>query len=87
MSGPDPVPLSRAVKMLGKKSVPVPYTLGKFMVKRLFALRLTSFPDPELDHIRFVCMVDGQRARAELGFSHHHGLEETLHAIQAETFS
>ena len=87
VAGPDPLPLSRAVKMLGKSSLPVPYTLGKFMLKRLFALRLTSFPDPELDHIRYVCMVDDRRAREELGFTHRYGLEETLRAVQAETFA
>ncbi len=87
VAGPDPLPLSRAIKMLGKSSVPVPYTLGKFMLKRLFALRLTSFPDPELDHIRYVCMVDDRRAREELGFTHRYGLEETLRAVQAETFA
>ena len=87
VAGPDPLPLSRAVKMLGKTSLPVPYTLGKFLVNRLFALRLTSFPGPELDHIRYVCMVDDRRAKQELGFRHHYGLEQTLRAVHAETFA
>lgn len=87
VAGPDPLPLSRAVKMLGKRTLPVPYTLGKFLVNRMFALRLTSFPGPELDHIRYVCMVDDRRAREELGFAHRYDLEQTLRAVRTETFA
>jgi UDP-glucose 4-epimerase len=42
--------------------------MGKAILKRLWSFRLTSFPVPELDHIRYVCMVDDTRARDELGF-------------------
>ena len=44
-----------------------------------------SFPAPELDFIRYVCMVDGRRAREELGFGHaSHTLKETIRAIDRE---
>ncbi len=84
VAGPDPLPLSRVLGMLGRRSVPVPYSLAKATLKRLWSLRLTSFPAPELDHIRYVCMVDDTRAREMLRFSPRHGIEETVHAVDSD---
>ena len=42
---------------------------------------ISSFPVAELDFIRYVCMVDGRRAAAELGFRPRFGLRETIHAV------
>ncbi len=52
------------------------------MLNRLWSLRLTSFPPPELDHIRYVCMVDDRRARDVLGFQPQHTIEETVRAVE-----
>ena len=81
VAGPDPLPLSRIVKMLDRPSIAVPYTFGRAVLKQLWQLRLTTFPVPELDHIRFVCMVDDQRARRVLGFKPACGIEETVRSI------
>lgn len=81
IAGPDPIPLSRLVKILNKPTLPVPHMLGKSMLNRLYKLRLSSFPAPELDHIRYVCMVDDKRAREELGYSPRRSLEETAFAV------
>lgn len=81
VAGPDPIPLSRLVKILNKPTLPVPHMLGKSMLDRLYKLRLSSFPAPELDHIRYVCMVDDKRAREELGYSPRKSLEETAFAV------
>ncbi len=55
----------------------MPHTVAKMLLRRLFSLRLSSFPAPELDHIRYVCMVDDTRAREELGWSPELSVEET----------
>ena len=68
LAGPEPLPLSAAIRILGRPSIPVPYGLSKLVLRRLWSFRLTSFPAPELDHIRYVCMVDDARSRDELGF-------------------
>lgn len=86
VAGPEPLPLSRILKMLGRPTVPIPYTFGKAVLKRLWSLRLTSFPAPELDHIRFVCMVDDARAREELGYAPDTSLEDTVKSVDAETW-
>jgi UDP-glucose 4-epimerase len=86
VAGPEPAPLSHLVRMLGKPSIPVPYTLGKAVLKRLWSFRLTNFPAPELDHIRYVCMVDDRKARDELGYTPETPLEETVTAIHDDAW-
>ena len=51
------------------------------MLGRLWQLKLASFPAPELDFIRYVCMVSDARARAELGYRPEFGIERTLRAV------
>lgn len=87
IAGPEPLPLSHVLKILGRPSVPVPYTLGKILVKRMWSLRLTSFPAPELDHIRYVCMVDDRRAREELAFKPKKSVEETVRAVDEDRWT
>jgi UDP-glucose 4-epimerase len=86
LAGPEPLPLSHIVKILGKPSVPVPYLLGKALLKRLWSFRLSNFPAPELDHIRYVCMVDDRHARRELGYAPRTPIEETIRSIDLETW-
>jgi UDP-glucose 4-epimerase len=81
IAGPEAVPLSRLIKILGRQRLSVPYSLASLVLRRLWSLRLTTFPVPELDHIRFVCMVDDRRARQVLGYSPRVALEETVLSV------
>src|SRR5260370_29481450 len=80
-AGPAPAPLSRLIKILGRQKISVPHSLARAVLRRMWSLRLTTFPPPELDHIRFVCMVDDRRARHVLGFAPRASLEETVRAV------
>jgi UDP-glucose 4-epimerase len=84
IAGPEPLPLTRIVRLLDKTSIPVPYSISKAVLKRLWSVRLTTFPAPELDHIRYVCMVDDRRARAELGYLPKTSIEETVRSVVRE---
>jgi UDP-glucose 4-epimerase len=84
IAGPAPLPLSHIIRILGKSNIPVPYTVGRALLKRMWALRLTTFPAPELDHIRYVCMVDDRNARRELGYAPSVGVEETVRSVDSE---
>ncbi len=84
VAGPPPLPLSHAVQMLERGQLPVPHSVARVTLDRLWKMRLTSFPAPELDFIRYVCMVDDSRARQVLGYVHGHGIEETLRAVDQE---
>ncbi len=81
--GPGEVPLSTILRELGRPTIPVPHPLAKPVLTALWRGKLTSFPVPELDHIRYVCMVDGTRARETLGFRPRHSLKETIRAVNA----
>lgn len=81
VTGPGEVPLSTILRELGKPTVPIPHPLARPVLTALWRGKLTSFPVPELDHIKFVCMVDGTRARDALGFRPRHTLKETIRAV------
>jgi UDP-glucose 4-epimerase len=81
VTGPGEVPLSVVLGELGRKAVPVPHPVAKPLWAAAFRLGLSTFPVAEFDFIRYVCMVDGSRAEAELGFRPRHSLRETIHAV------
>lgn len=79
--GPGELPLSKALELLGRKPVFWPAGLAQRALTGLWRSGLTSFPAPELDHIRYVCMVDDTRARRELGYRHRFDMRETVEAV------
>lgn len=84
VAGPPPMRLSRMLKKLARKQLPIPYSVAKFGIGRLWDARMTSFPAPELDFVRYVCMVDDQGARSVLGYRPAYGIDETLSAVDDE---
>jgi UDP-glucose 4-epimerase len=79
--GPGEVPLSVVLEELGREPVAIPHPFAKPLLSLAFRLGMSSFPVAELDFIRYVCMVDGRRASAELGFRPRLGLRETIRAV------
>ncbi|MCK5689317.1 SDR family oxidoreductase [Myxococcota bacterium] len=84
LAGVEPVPLSRVLKILGKPVIPIPYTLFKIGLEKAWKYRFTSFPAPELDHIRFNTVLDTTRASEELGVEPERSLYEILEPFRAE---
>ncbi len=84
VAGPDPLPLSRVIKIGGRPHLPVPYSIAKMFLNRMWSLRLSNFPVPELDHIRYVCMVDDARAKEVLGFAPLMSVDETVRSVNAD---
>ena len=64
--------------MAGAKPRILPHFMAEDILDRMWKWRLVSFPAPEVDHLRYVCMVDGSRAREKMGFEPRYGLDETL---------
>ena len=81
ITGPGEVPLSAVLAELGRETMPIPHPLAKPLLSLAFRFGLSSFPVAELDFIRYVCMVDGRRASAELGFRPRYGLRDTIRAV------
>jgi len=84
IAGPPPLPLSQALRTLGRATLPLPHAVARRGIERLWRLRMTSFPAPELDYIRYVCMVDDRRARDELGYEPRFDQGQTLKAVDEE---
>jgi UDP-glucose 4-epimerase len=82
--GPGEVPLSAIFRELGSTAIPVPHPLARPLLGALFKYRLASFPPPELDHIQFLCAVDGARWREELGWKPRYSMRETIRAVRGE---
>jgi UDP-glucose 4-epimerase len=81
IAGPPPLPLSRVIALTGRPRIAIPHFLAQSMTQRLWRFRATSFPAPEIDHIRYVCMVDDGRARELLGYTHTYDITETVRAV------
>ena len=79
--GPGEVPLSTVLTELGRRPRLIPHPVASGVLGFAFRLGLSSFPVEELDFIRYVCMVDGRRATAELGFRPQFGLRDTIRAV------
>ncbi len=84
VAGPKPLALSEALTSLGRATVPVPHPLAERGLARMWRWRMTSFPAPELDFIRYVCMVDDTRSREVLGYEHKYDIQQTLSAVDDE---
>jgi UDP-glucose 4-epimerase len=84
IAGPPPLSLSQALRVLGRSTLPLPHSVAKIGIERLWRWRMTSFPAPELDFIRYVCMVDDARAREVLGYEPRFDIEQTLRAVDEE---
>lgn len=82
--GPGELPLSACFQELGRRPIPIPHPLARPLLDRLFKLHLTSFPPGELDHIQFLCNVDGSRAVKEMGWQPSFTLRETVRAVLPE---
>ncbi|MBP8810076.1 MAG: NAD-dependent epimerase/dehydratase family protein [Kofleriaceae bacterium] len=79
--GPGQVPLSAILTELGRRTVPIPHPLAKPLWAMAFRLGASSYPVAEFDFIRYVCMVDGSRAKADLGYAPRATLRETIRAV------
>jgi UDP-glucose 4-epimerase len=65
--GPQPVPLSVAIRGTGRRNVPLP----EFFVNRVLGrFGLPRLPQGALEHIKYPVVVDGAAFRAATGFKH-----------------
>ncbi len=83
LRGPGELPLSKVLERLQRRPRIVPSTFARLAIDRMWKLRLSSFPSTELDHLRFVCMLDDNRARNELGWAPQYDLDATLHSLSS----
>jgi UDP-glucose 4-epimerase len=82
--GPGEVPLSAILKELNRNPIPIPHPIARGLLGMLFRYRLASFPPPELDHIQFLCAVDGSRWVKDVEWKPKHSMRETIRSVLSE---
>ncbi|WNG15289.1 SDR family oxidoreductase [Cystobacter fuscus] len=82
--GPGEVPLSSIHRELQREPIPVPHLVARPLLGLLFKYRLANFPPPELDHIQFLCNVDGARWRQDVSWQPQHSMRETIRSVLGE---
>jgi len=79
--GPGEVPLSAIFRELGRTVLPIPHPVARGLLGALFKYRLANFPPPELDHIQFLCAVDGTRWAKDIGWKPSYSMRETIRSV------
>jgi UDP-glucose 4-epimerase len=82
--GPGQVPLSRVFEELGRRPRQVPSALARPLLSALFKGRLAGYPAEELDHVQYLCMVDGSRWASEAGWAPRYSMRETIQSVISE---
>ena len=82
--GPGEVPLSAVLRELGRSPIPVPHPLARPLLKALFRYRISDFPPPELDHVQFLCAVDGSRWVKDVDWKPRNSMKETILSVEGE---
>ena len=85
ISGPTEVPQSTLRSLTGKPSLPIPHILADSILKFLWKWKLTSYQKGEIDHAKYICMVDGSRARDILGFRPQKSIEDCIKTVLAKS--
>jgi len=66
--GEGVLPISTVVKLAGRLSLPIPYPIFRRIAGLLWVAQLSEAPPAFVAALRYLCIADGGRARAELGF-------------------
>lgn len=86
IAGPPPVSLSKAVARLGRSTLPLPYWLARTALDGARYLGAAGFAGTDVEHLRYVCMVDDTKARQTLGYRSRFDLDQTLRSIDEEAW-
>lgn len=78
IAGPSPTPISYVLDKLGKTPRRIPEPMVEPLLKMSWALKLGDWRGPELDHLKYVCMVDDSLARRALHYQHRYELDDVV---------
>jgi UDP-glucose 4-epimerase len=81
VTGPGEVPLSAVLRELARRPIPVPHPLIRPLLRRAFDARLTGFPAGEVDHIQYLCVVDGSRYVRDARWAPAWSLRDTIRSV------
>jgi UDP-glucose 4-epimerase len=76
--GDGVLPLSTVIKVAGRIALPVPHPLARTLTALAWVAQLVEAPPTFLKYLRFLCVADGARAHAALGFTPAYTSREAL---------
>jgi UDP-glucose 4-epimerase len=82
IAGAGQLPLSKILRELGRRPLPLPHFAGKPLQRQLWRLGLSKFPPGELVHLRYQCLIDDRLARQVLGYRPRFDLKQTIHSVE-----
>lgn len=72
------LPLSKIIRLAGRRRLPLPRTLADLAIGALWTLRSSEAPPSFLDYLQYVCVADTERSRRTLGFVPRHTLKDAI---------
>ena len=79
VAGPPPVPISVLCEATGRKSLPIPEPLYRFVTGRF---GLPSLPDGAMNHVKYTIVVDNTAFRQATGFEPELDEVQTMEAVR-----
>lgn len=76
--GKGVLPYTTVLALLGRVPVPMPQLVARPLSKLLWATQLVGSPPSFLDFLLYLCVADGSKAKAELGFSPRLSIKRTI---------
>jgi UDP-glucose 4-epimerase len=76
--GDGVLPLSTVIKLAGRFAAPIPHPIAEAFTRALWLLDLAEAPPSFLAYLRFLCVADGEKARARMGFHAAYTTREAL---------
>lgn len=78
IAGDGVLPLSTAVRLTGRSTLPVPEFVLRAMVSLLWAGGAAEAPPAFISYLRYLCVADGELAAVSLGFHPAHSTREAV---------
>jgi len=82
LEGGGNVPLSIVLNSLKVKKIPFLHLALHPILKKMWDFKLTDFTPDQMNNLLYICMVDGTRAREELGFKSKLSIKDTINSIK-----
>src|SRR5262249_34180251 len=76
--GDGVLPYSTVLAPMGKLPLPMPTFVAKSVARALWATQIVSEPPAFLNLLRFLCVADGTKARAVMGFLGRYDIKSTI---------
>lgn len=80
ISGSGVLPLSKAIRLVGRKKLPLTRPLTQLLLGSLWAARRGAVPSSFVNYIQYACVADTERSRRFLGFVPLHSSREAVFA-------